>query len=181
MLIRAPGLSATIVLTLALGIGATTAIFSVVWAVLLAPLPYAQPDRLVRVWETSPQGDTRNVVSAGNVTDWQERARSFSALGAHSFGSPVVLTGEGDATRVVRVTLQPEVLTALGVQPILGRALTAEDSEAGGVVLISHAFWQRRFGGDQDVLGRALVLDDLRYEIVGVMPAGFSFPSSGGG
>jgi len=90
MLIRAQGLSATIVLTLALGVGATTAIFSVVWAVLLAPLPFPEPERLVRVWETSPQGDTRNVVSAGNVTDWQERARSFTALGAHTFGSPVV-------------------------------------------------------------------------------------------
>jgi hypothetical protein len=71
------------VLTLALGIGATTAIFSLVYAVLLAPLPYAHPDRLVRVWETSPQGATRNVVSAGNVLDWQQRARSFAVLGAH--------------------------------------------------------------------------------------------------
>jgi predicted permease len=179
MLVRAPGLSATIVLTLALGIGATTAIFSVVWAVLLAPLPYPEPQRLVRVWETSPQGDTRNVVSAGNVSDWQERARSFTALGAHSFPAPVILTGEGDAVRVVRVTVQPEVFTALGAQPILGRTLTPEDSEAGGVALISHAFWQRRFGEDENVLGRTLVLDDVSYEIVGVMPAGFSFPSAG--
>ncbi|MGE0159966.1 MAG: ADOP family duplicated permease [Gemmatimonadales bacterium] len=179
MLIRVPGLSATIVLTLALGIGATTAIFSVVWAVLLAPLPYPGPEQLVRVWETSPQGDTRNVVSAGNVTDWQERARSFTALGAHTFGSPVVLTREGDASRVVRVTLQPEVFTALGVQPILGRTLTAEDSESGGVALISHAFWQRHFGGDPGALGRTLVLDDIAFQVVGVMPPGFSFPNSG--
>jgi predicted permease len=90
-----------------------------------------------------------------------------------------VLTGEGDAIRVVRVTLQPEVLTILGVQPILGRTLTPEDSEAGGVALISHAFWQGRFGGTDSVLGRTIVLDDISHEIVGVMPPGFSFPSSG--
>ncbi len=84
------------VLTLALGIGATTAIFSLVYAVLLAPLPYPDADQLVRVWETSAQGDPRNVVSSGNVTDWQERARSFSVLGAHRGLYSQTLTGGGD-------------------------------------------------------------------------------------
>ena len=92
-LLRSGTFAAMSVLSLALGIGATTAIFSLVWAVVLAPLPYAEPDRLVRVWEVTPRGDDRNVVSAGNIADWQERARSFSALGAHTSPSPVTITG----------------------------------------------------------------------------------------
>ncbi|HUF75209.1 MAG TPA: ABC transporter permease, partial [Longimicrobiales bacterium] len=179
LLLRAPTFTTMSVLTLALGIGATTAIFSLVWAVLLAPLPYEEPDRLVRVWEVTPRGGDRNVVSAGNASDWQERARSFSVLGAHSFPYPVVVTGEGPAFRVDRVTVQPEVLDALGAAPALGRAFVPEDAETGDVVLIGHAFWQDHFGGDPEVLGRRLLLEDVPYTVVGVMPEGFAFPTEG--
>ena len=179
LLLRAPTFASMSVLTLALGIGATTAIFSLVRAVVLAPLPYPEPDRLVRVWEVTPRGGDRNVVSAGNVAVWQERARSFSLLGAHTFPYPVVVRGEGPAYRVERITVQPEVLSALGASPVLGRTLVHEDSEAGDVVLIGHAFWQDHFGGDPRVLGRRIVLEEVPYTVVGVMPEGFAFPSEG--
>jgi putative ABC transport system permease protein len=176
-LLRAPTFTAMSVLTLALGIGATTAIFSLVWAVLLAPLPYAQPDRLVRVWETSPQGATRNVVSAGNVLDWQQRARSFSVLGAHRASYPVTLTEDGEAARVVINVLQPEVIRALDVAPALGRTIVEEDAVTGGVAVLAHAFWQSRYGGDPGVLGRRMVLNEVPYTVVGVMPPSFDFPN----
>ncbi len=166
----------TSVLTLALGIGATTAIFSLVWAVVLAPLPYPQPDRLVRVWETSPRGNERNVVSSGNVRAWQERARSFSVLGAHTFPYPETLTGDGGASRVTVSAIQPEALRALGVDPELGRIFVAGDADAGDVALVSHAFWRTRWGEDPDVLGRRVLLNDVPYTVVGVMPEGFTFP-----
>ena len=176
MLLRAPAFTSMSVLTLALGIGATSAIFSLVYAVLLAPLPYPEADRLVRVWETSPQGATRNVVSSGNAVDWQERARSFSVLGAHMFGSPVTLTGDGDPVRVVRSALQPEVLRALDVRAGLGRTFTEDDAASDDRILVSHAFWRVRYGGDPGVLGRRIVLDGAPFTVVGVMPAGFAFP-----
>lgn len=174
---RAPAFTSVSVLMLALGIGATTAIFSLVYAVLLAPLPYPDADRLVRVWETSPQGATRNVVSPGNVRDWQSRARSFTALGAHRFPYSVTLTGGGEATQVVIATIQPEVARVLDVTPTLGRSFASDDAVSGGVALISHAFWTSRYGADPDVLGRRAVLNDVAHTIVGVMPPEFAFPS----
>jgi predicted permease len=179
MLLRSPAFTSMAVLTLTLGIGATTAIFSLVYAVLLAPLPYPGPDRLVRVWETTPRGDLRNVVSSGNVTDWQERARSFSVLGAHRGAHPVTLTGDGDPVRVVSLDLQPEVMRALDVPPALGRSFTERDAVDGGVALVKHGFWQRHYGGDREVLGRTVTLNDFSYTIVGVMPEGFAFPTDG--
>ena len=178
-LLRAPTFTSMSVLTLALGIGATTAIFSLVYAVLLAPLPYPNPDGLVRVWETTPDGDNRNVVSAGNVADWQEQARSFSVLGAHYIPSFQTLIGDGDPVRVSTVGLQPEVMRVLNVPPALGRSFTERDAVDGGVVLLSHRFWQTRFGADRGVLDRRVVLNDIPYTIVGVMPETFQFPSAG--
>ena len=180
-LLRAPTFTSMAVLTLALGIGATTAIFSLVYAVLLAPLPYPNPDQLVRIWETSPQGDTRNVVSSGNVTDWQERARSFSVLGAHGGVNSLTMTGEGDPVRVGSNRVQPEAIRALNVSPVLGRTFTERDGVDGGVALVSHGFWQTRFGADPAVINRRVTLDDVSYTIVGVMPSGFQFPADGVG
>lgn len=179
-LVRAPGFALMAVLTLAVGIGATTAIFSLVHAVLLAPLPYGEPDRLVRIYETSPQGADRTVVSPGNVVDWTERARSFSQLGAFSGPYGVSLTGSGDPSRVTAAEIQPAVAHALGVPPRLGRVFVDEDAEgAGDVTVLSHAFWQERFGEDPDVLGRRIVLNDHPTTIVGVMGPGFDFPRQG--
>jgi predicted permease len=178
MLLRAPAFSGMSVATLTLGIGATTAVFSLVWAVLLAPLPYPAADRLVNVWETTPRGGDRNVVSAGNVFDWRAQARSFSALGAHTQPGAVTLTGEGDASLVAVADMQPEALSALDVAPALGRPLVAQDKQAGEVVLMSHAFWVTRYGSDPSVIDRRLVLDDVPHTVVGVMPEGFSFPQA---
>ena len=177
-LLGAPTFTAMAVGTLALGIGATTAIFSLVWAVLLAPLPYPEPDRLVRLWETSPQGATRNVVSSGNVVDWQESARSFEVIGAHRAPFPVTLTGDGEPARVAFTAMQPAVARALGATPVLGRTFVAGDGVEGEAALVSHAFWRSRWGGSPDVLGRRLVLNDVPYTVVGVMPADFAFPDA---
>ena len=177
MLFRAPTFTAMSALTLALGIGATTAIFSLVYTVLLSPLPYPDPGQLVRVWETSPQGDARNVVSSGNVTDWQDRMASFSVLGAHNSPASVTLTGDGDPIRVVAAVTQPQVFRALDVPPSLGRYFVDDDAGGSPVAVISHAFWQTRFGGDPTALGRDLVLNGSTLPIVGVMPPEFAFPS----
>ncbi|MEJ2204464.1 MAG: ABC transporter permease [Gemmatimonadota bacterium] len=176
-LLRAPAFASVSIVTLAVGIGATVAIFSLVHAVLLAPLPYPQPDRLVRVWETSPQGDARNVVSSGNVVDWQQRARSFTVLGAHGSPYPMTLTGDGEATRVVAGVLQPKVTRALDIAPVLGRSFVERDGVDGNVALISHAIWTTRYGADPDILGRSAVLNEIPYAIVGVMPPEFDFPN----
>jgi putative ABC transport system permease protein len=179
LLRRAGSFTPMAVLTLALGIGATTAIFSLVHAVLYAPLPYAQPERLVQVWETSPTGGPRNVVSPGNALDWRERARSFSELAAYRNPYGMSLTGSGEATRVVASEVQPAVMRALDVQPLLGRTLLEEDALAGGdVVVLSHALWRERFGGDRSVVGQRLVLNDVPYTVVGVMPPEFGFPDA---
>jgi len=178
-LLRARSFALMAVLTLALGIGATTAIFSIVHAVLFAPLPYAQPERLVQVWEASPTSGPRNVVSPGNALDWQERARSFSELAAYRNPYGLSLTGSGEAARVVITQMQPAVMRVLGVQPLLGRSLLEEDARgAGDVVVLGHALWEQRFGGDSSVVGRRLVLNDEPHTVVGVMPPGFAFPDT---
>ncbi|MEX2526041.1 MAG: ABC transporter permease [Gemmatimonadota bacterium] len=179
-LLRAPGFALMAVLTLTVGIGATTAIFSLVHAVLLAPLPYPEPDRLVLIWETSPQGTERNVVSPGNVVDWTDRARSFSHLGAYSGPYGVSLTGSGEPARVIIAEIQPGVARALGVAPVLGRTFVEEDAQgAGDVAILSHALWRDRFGEDPEVLGRRIVLNDRPISIIGVMGPGFDFPRRG--
>ena len=174
---RSPVFALVAVGTLTAGVGATTAIFSMVDAVILSPLPFAHPDRLVRVWETSPQGDTRNVVSSGNVMDWQRNTRSFEILAAHRFPYGVAMTGQGDATRVQVLDLQPELLEALGTAPALGRPLLPGDAVAGDAVLLSHRFWTSHFGADPSVVGQRITLNDLPHTVVGVMPSGFVFPS----
>ena len=179
VLLRSPLFALVAVLTLALGIGATTAIYSVVYRVLLAPLPFADPARLVRVWETSPQGDERNVVSPGNYLDWAAQARSFSAIGAHRGVFGVALTGSGEPAQLLTTDLTPSAFRALGATPLLGRGFSPEDADgAGDVVLLSHALWRQRFGGARDVVNQRIVLDGQAYTIVGVMPASFEFPDA---
>lgn len=177
-LAREPGFAAVAVLTLALGIGANTAIFSVVDAVLLRPLPYPDADRLVKIWETTPQGVTDNVVSSGNYTDWREQATSFSAVGAHSWYSGMSLTGVEDPTRLRVSRVTPSALAALGVQAEVGRTFTEADGDPGApyVGLLSHRLWAGRFGADPDVIGQTLTLDGIPMMVVGVMPASFDFP-----
>jgi putative ABC transport system permease protein len=178
MMARTPFVFAVVVCMLALSIGASTAMFSVVNRVLLSPLPYATPERLVRLWEISPQGDDHNAVSAGNYWDWRARASSFAELGAHRWPFGMAMTGDGDPMNVTSADVTPSVMSVLGVSPLLGRGLSAEDAIAGGVVVLSHGFWSRRFGADPEVLGRGIVLDDAPYTVVGVMPPSFDFPTS---
>jgi putative ABC transport system permease protein len=179
-LARTPGFATALVLTLALGVGASTAIFTVVRGVLLRPLPYAEPDRLVRIWEVSPQGDDHNVVSAGNYVSWKERARSFSVMGAHNPPYGVNLVGVGDPIRITTADLTPSAMQALGVGAALGRTFTPDDASSDGRLLVlSHAFWQRQFAADRGIVGRQLRLNDVAYTVVGVMPASFEFPSAG--
>jgi len=178
MLMRSPVFTAVAVLTLALGLGGTTAIFSVVNRVLLSPLPYPDPDRLVNVWEHSPQGDDHNSVSPGNYVDWRRMARSFTELGAYGLGFNVAMTGEGEPKQVSVAEVTPAALRVLGTAPLVGRWLSDTDADGDGAqVLISHAFWRQQFGSDPAVLGRTIILNDIAHEIVGVMPPRFGFPN----
>ena len=177
---RAPGFAATIVITLALGIGASTAIFSIVRGVLLRPLPFAEPDGLVRIWEVSPRGDNHNVVSMGNYVSWRERARSFSAIGAHSAAFGVTLVEAGEPTRVTTADLTPSVMQVLGARAALGRTFVPDDDRGDGqAVVLSNDFWVRRFGANPGIVGRRLTINDAPYTVLGVMPAAFEFPSAG--
>jgi len=176
-----PGFTAVAILTLALGIGANTAIFSVVNAVLFRPLPFRDPGRLVAVWHTPPQksfpGVTKFVVSPANYLDWRNQNHAFeqmSAVGFRNFN----LTGMGQPESVEGRAVSADFLSALGVQPVLGRGFLEEEDQPGhgNVVVISHEFWQTHFVGGKDVLGKQIKLDDQSYAIVGVAPAKFDFP-----
>jgi putative ABC transport system permease protein len=173
-----PGFAAVAALTIALGIGTATTIFGIVNAVLVRPLPFPAPEGLVRVWEANPTTD-RFSVSSPNYLDWRERARSFEALGAYG-GRPVSLTDGDEPERVLANAVTPSVFRVLGVRPLLGRTFLEEEGAPGSdrrVAVLSHALWQRRFGGDPRVLGRKLSLDGTPYEVIGVMPPGFDFPA----
>ncbi len=176
-LARSPGFTAVAELTLALGIGANTAIFSVANAVLLQPLPYKDPDRLVRLWESNPG---RNwpffSASAPNFDDWTKQNQSFESLAA-SEGGTLNLTGDGEPERLVSRRVSSTFFPLLGIEPALGRNFTREEDQPGStrVVILSHGFWQRRFGSDPKILGRALQLNGEPNEVVGVLPAEFQF------
>lgn len=183
MLRRAPGFTLVAVLTLALGIGATTAIFSVVRGVLLRPLPFAAPERLVRIWQASPsQSLVRGTLSPLDFEDWKGRQRSFEDMGSWWYvegmsGSD--LSGDGEPQRVPTAFVSDGFFSTLGVAARLGRGLLPEDHQPGRdtVAVISYGLWQRRFGGDPSVLGRTLTLDGVPHTVVGVMPPAFAFPS----
>ncbi len=176
---KAPAFTLTVVGTLALGIGANTAIFSVVHAVLLTPPPYDTPDELVMVWESFPaRGYTRNVLSPRNFRAWREENEVFSGMAA-MFERSLNLTGEGDPQVVSVAFVSTDLFEILGVRPLLGRRFAPEEiSRATGyVAILEFGFWQRQFGGDTEVIGRTIVLQDNSVEVVGVMPQGFDFPS----
>ncbi len=172
---RAPGFTAAALVTLALGIGATSAIFSVVRTVMLEPLPYHDPDRIVSVWETNRGGTQRNGINLANFVAWRERTRTLEHLGMVGPTSAAMVL-DGQADEVSGFTVSSDALRALGVQPALGRAYTTEEDlrRQAGVIVLGHEFWQRRLGGRQDVLDLTLTTDGQRRTVIGVMPPGFT-------
>ena len=173
VLLARPGFTAVAVLTLALGIGANTAIFTVVNAVLLRPLPFGEPDRLVLLAERTTQFPTVTT-SWPNYVDWRDGSRSFEAVAAMR-PLTMTLTEQGEPDRLAAKMVTASFLPMLRVSPAIGRAFTADDDKAGaeGVVLLSDALWRRRFGAAPNVVGRSITLDNQPYAVVGVMPPGF--------
>jgi putative ABC transport system permease protein len=177
---RTPLFTLLAVLTLALGIGANAAIFGVVKSVLLNPLPYADPDRLVRVYGYWTDGSfDRFTLSAGSARDIAERQTSFEAVGAGASGAWDAFYTADDRTELVQVLwVQPSQLETLGASPVLGRRFQQEDArDTAQTVLLAHATWQQRFGGDPDVLGRVIRINDLPRTIIGVLPPRFIAPA----
>jgi predicted permease len=181
MLARNSGFTAIAVLTLAIGIGASTAIFSVVDTVLIRPLPYRQPDRLVVVSETLPGMASDEIgVSAAEYQDYRDRNRSFSQVAAYE-SAGFNLTGSGQPLRVNAAALSASAFPLLGVSTELGRAFTEEEDRYGSsnVVVLSHALWEHQYSGDPKILGQTVKLDEKPFTVIGVMPASFRFPFDG--
>jgi predicted permease len=176
---RSPGFTTTTILISALGVGATTAAFSITDHVLLRPLPFVDADRLVKLWEDpSGGGGWRNELSPANYRDWKRLSSSFEVMAAYRNLS-VNLLGVGEPERVQGAGVSADLLPMLGVQPALGRLFDASDDREGapGTVLLGHGLWTAGFGGDPGVVGRKVILDDAPFTVIGVMPAGFNFPS----
>ncbi|HTY40830.1 MAG TPA: ABC transporter permease [Thermoanaerobaculia bacterium] len=176
-LAKAPGFAAVGILTLALGIGSSTAIFSVVDAVLLRALPYPKPQQLVRVWEQSPNGRRMNFADP-NFDDFHEQNGTLSGLAAYS-SRPASVAGGREPVRVDVAAVSADFFKVLGVEPARGRAFAADERRLHGTraAIVSHAFWQRHLGSSADLSGTPLLLDGETYAIVGVMPPGFDFPA----
>jgi putative ABC transport system permease protein len=172
MLMKNPGVSAVAILTLALGIGANAAIFSVVNTVLLRPLPYNEPERLLALWENVPaHGQWR--ASPANFLDWKNQNTTFAGMAAYG-GSSMTLTGEGEPERLLGARVSSGYFEVLGVSPALGRAFLSEEYEPGKgqVVILDHSLWQRRYGADRNIIKKSITLDGSSFQVVGVMPPG---------
>jgi len=178
VLSKNPGFSAVAVVTLALGIGANTAIFSVVDAVLIRPLPYRDSDRLVYISEFWPKETPVKTVPNPDFANWSEHARLLDGLAAYGGGAEMNLTSPGEPERLLGARVTWDFFPLLGVQPALGRGFFREEDRPGGrpVVLLSHELWQRRFSSNPRVVGTSVQLDGTLHTIVGVIPAGFRFP-----
>jgi putative ABC transport system permease protein len=178
---KRPGFTFVVVVTLALGVGANTAIFSVVNSVLLRPLPYAEPERLVTLWaKNNKKGLTGQPAAWPNFVDWRAQSQSFEQLAAvrpESFGLSD-WGGAGEPERASGVRVTTNILAALGVQPALGRDFRPEEEQPdkAAVALVSHGLWQRRYGGDPRLIGRTLALDGKPYTVVGILPAWLKYP-----
>lgn len=172
-----PGFAIASVLLTALGVGATTAAFTLTDHVLIRPLPYREPDRLVRLYEDRPSYPQMEL-SPPNFVDWRARSRSFESFGAFT-GMPLNLSGIGEPLRLEGARMSSEVLPMLGIAPLIGRFFTEEEDREGAplTVMLSYGLWQTAFGGEAGVLGRKVLLNDIPAVVVGVMPADFHFPN----
>ena len=177
---KSPGFTATAVLMLAFGIGATTAIFSIVDGVLLRPLPFADPDRLVTLGDQLAGTDwgehDSGPVTAPEVVTYQRETHAFESLGGYGF-TGYELSGIGQPAQINASRMTPSVFTVLGVAPLMGRVFTAqEDTQKVQVAVLSYGTWKDRFNGDPRVLGKKILLDRKPYVVIGVMPRSFEFP-----
>jgi len=172
-LLKNPGFTAVAVLTLALGIGANTAIFSVVDGVLLKPLPYERPGQLVQVWE-APGPGKRNSASPGAFLDWKEHSTVFESLSLRQ-NTAMNLTGDGEPERISGLAMSTSGLQIFRARPLLGRTFASDEDQPGKdkVAVLTHGFWQRRFGGETNVVGREIQLNDQSYTVIGVLPPRF--------
>ena len=177
-LFKHPGFTAIAVVTLALGIGANTAMFSVINAVLLRPLPYRDPARLVTIWEESPErGLYQMPVSLANLRDWVDQNQTFEQISAYTF-TDLNLTGTGEPARLGTVRTSANLFSLVGVAPLLGRPFLPEEDKEGAnrVVILGHALWQSRFGSDAGIVGKSLTLNNQSHTVVGVLSANSQFP-----
>jgi putative ABC transport system permease protein len=178
LLLRAPTFSAIAILTFAVGIGVNIAVFSVVNAVLLQPLPYPDADRITLVWmDNRRQGISDDITSFPNYLDWKNRNTVYAHLAGYT-GQAFTLTGADQPERLIGAAATANFFDVMGVRPALGRVFTAEHEVPGkdGVLVLSHGLWQRRFGGSPDVLGRTLTMSGAQYEVIGVMPPALQLP-----
>jgi predicted permease len=184
---RNPGFALVVVLTLALGIGANTAIFSVVRATLLEPLPYRDADEVVTLtvsWTEEGSGRGRSAghgLSEPELIDFRDGVQSFTGIGAYWF-TPANVTGDDEPERVQAAVATPEVFSLLGTEPVRGRWFSEDEGRPGGnqVAILSHAFWSRRYGADASVIGRDVVLNGTPRTVVGIMPPDFALPHAYG-
>src|SRR5579872_4980595 len=177
-LIRRPGFVAAVVVILALGIGANTAIFSLVDAVLLKPLPYPNSDRLVTVMEASPsKNESTSLIAPARLEDWNRRNRTFEVIAA-AYGENVTDTSGAEPERLAARRVSPRYFTVFGVKPLAGRTFTPDEEVDGGPlsVVIGYNFWGRRYHRSPDAIGQRLILGGARFTIVGVMPRMFAGP-----
>jgi putative ABC transport system permease protein len=176
-LLRSPGFTITAILLVTIGIGANAAIFTLADFVLVRPLPFPQPDRLVKLWEKHP-GYSMMELSPPNYRDINAAATSFTSLAAYT-DMPMNLVGQGEPLRVEGGIVTGNLFSTLGRSPLLGRYFTERDDQAGAplTVILSYAFWQTVFGGDASVLGKSIILNDAAYTVIGVMPPDFQFPT----
>jgi putative ABC transport system permease protein len=175
VLAKKPIFTLVVICTLALGIGANTAIFSVFNSILLRPLPYEAADRLVWIWDSNPSiGYPRFSSSLPNFKDWQQLSTSFEHMAAFT-GWTFNLTGEGEPERLQGALASPDLFPMLGIKMVMGRAFLPEEEKAGShrVALISYSLWHRRFGGDPQIINRALALNGESYTVIGIVPADF--------
>jgi putative ABC transport system permease protein len=171
-----PGFATVAVLTLALGIGANTAIFSVVNSVLLRPLPYPEPGRLVMVWESEKSGDP-TLVSLANFVNWSEQSETCSHIAALR-GWDANLSGVDEPQRLRGAMVSADLFTALGVAPVAGRTFLPEEDQPGRnrVVVLGYGLWRRRFGSDPQIVGKTIAINGINRTVIGIMPAQFKLP-----
>jgi putative ABC transport system permease protein len=178
MLVKSPGFTVVAVIALTLGIGANTAIFSVINAVLLRPLPFDEPERLVNVWETRPQrGIKQNVVAYPNFADWRDQNDVFDRIAA-SYISDFTLTGDDNPERLQCGIVSSDLFPLLGAQPLVGRVFLPEDDKSGAplTVILGYDLWKQRYNSDPGIIDSSITLNNTAYTVIGVMPENFQFP-----